>query len=89
MPANGRIKLPKNQPQLPRAPGEAIRGNLDHALGRNKGLVGGYNVFVGGDGVAVGPGGVVYADTNTGIVTSVSALVEVKPGGQVLTLWTS
>jgi hypothetical protein len=89
LPANGRIKLPKNQPQLPRAPGEAIRGNLDHALGRNKGLVGGYNVFVGGDGVAVGPGGVVYADTNTGIVTSVSALVEVKPGGQVLTLWTS
>lgn len=91
LPANGRITLakPQVQPQLPRAPGEAIRGNLDHVLGRNKRLVGGYNVFVGGDGVAAGPGGVVYADTNTGIVTSVSALVEVKPGGQVLTLWRS
>jgi DNA-binding beta-propeller fold protein YncE len=89
LPANGRIKLPKAQPQLPRAPGEAITGNLDHALGRNKELVGGYNVFIGGDGVAAGPGGAVYADTNTGIVTSVSALVEVKPGGKVLTLWRS
>jgi DNA-binding beta-propeller fold protein YncE len=90
LPANGRIRLPKPQPQMPRAPGEAIPGNLDQTLGRNKLLVGGYNVFIAGDGVAVGPGGAVYADTNTGnTFTSVSALVEVKPGGQVLTLWRS
>jgi hypothetical protein len=41
-------------------------------------------------GVAVGPNGAVYADTNTGnTFTSVSALVEVKPSGKVLTLWKS
>jgi sugar lactone lactonase YvrE len=91
LPANGEIRVPKPllAPQLPAAPGEAIRGNLDHALGRNKGLVGGYNAFVGGDGVAAGPGGVVYADANTDIVSSVAALVEVEPGGRVLTLWRS
>ncbi len=90
LPANGRIKLPKASRRLPRAPGEAIPGNLDHALGPNKQFLGGSNIFIAGDGVAVGPNGAVYADTNTGnTVTSVSALVEVQPGGKVLTLWKS
>jgi hypothetical protein len=90
LPANGRIKLPRTTAQMPRAPGEDIRGNLDLALGPNKGLVGGSNIFIAGDGVAVGPNGAVYADTNTGnTVTSVSALVEVERGGSVLTLWRS
>jgi hypothetical protein len=89
LPTNGRFKLPKQPSQLPRAPGDAIPGNLDQGLGPNKELVGGSNIFIAGDGVAVGPNGAVYADTNTGIVTSVSALVEVEPGGKVLTLWKS
>jgi hypothetical protein len=90
LPADGRIKLPKRPSQLRRVPGEAIPGNLDLAVGPNKGLVGGSNIFIAGDGVAVGPNGAVYADTNTGnTFTSVSALVEVESGGRVLTLWRS
>jgi hypothetical protein len=89
LPANGKIKIPKHQPHTLLAPGEDIPGDLDRALGRNK-LLGGYNAFIAGDGVAVAPNGAVYADTNTGnTFTSVSALVEVKPGGKVLTLWKS
>jgi hypothetical protein len=90
LPANGKIKLPKPEPQGFLAPGEGIPGNLDHALGRHKGFLGGYNIFFGGDGVAIGSNGATYADTNTGnTVTSVSALVEVEPDGRVLTLWKS
>jgi hypothetical protein len=90
LPANGRINLSKRPTQLPRAPGEAVPGDLDHTLGHNKQFVGGYNIFVAGDGLAVGPNGTVYLDTNTGnTVTSVSALVEVEPNGGVLTLWKS
>ena len=90
LPANGAIKPPKaSAPQLPPAPGEPILGNLDQVLGRNKQLVGDSNIFVAGDGVAVGPGGAVYADTNNLYFSSVSALVEVEPGGRVLTLWRS
>jgi len=90
LPATGRIKLPKAPAQMPRAPGEDIPGNLDLSLGNNKQLLGGSNIFIAGDGVAVGPNGAVYADTNTGnTFTSVSALVEVEPGGRVLTLWRS
>jgi hypothetical protein len=89
LPANGEITMPKPLGQA-LALGEDIPGNLDRALGRNRFLLGGYNVFLAGDGVAVGRNGAVYADTNTGnTVTSVSALVEVKPGGKVLTLWKS
>jgi hypothetical protein len=90
LPAKGRVRLPNAPAQLPRAPGEGIPGNLDHALGHNKQLLGGSNIFIAGDGVAVGPNGAVYADTNTGnTFTSVSALIEVKPAGKVLTLWRS
>ena len=89
LPANGAIKTPGPQPQPPLAPGEDVPGNLDHALGRN-GTRGVENDFIAGDGVAVGPNGAVYADTNTGnTFTTVSAIVEVMPGGRVLTLWKS
>ena len=90
LPANGKLTTPKPQPHALLAPGEAIPGNLDLALGPNKHLRGGDNVFIAGDGVTVGPNGAVYADTNTGnTFTSVSAVVEVKPGGKVLVLWKS
>jgi hypothetical protein len=90
LPANGKIKLPKPEPQGFLAPGEGIPGNLDHALGRHQGMLGGYNFFFGGDGVAVGSNGAIYADTNTGnTVTAVSALLEVMPDGKVLTIWKS
>jgi hypothetical protein len=88
LPANGRFTMPKPLAQA-LALGEPIAGNLDHALGHNKRLLGGYNVFYAGDGVAVGRNGAVYADTNDRYVSSVSALVEVEPGGRVLTLWKS
>lgn len=81
LPANGKIKLPKTQPQA-LALGEPIPGSLNHALGAN-------NEFTAGDGVAAGPNDAVYADTNDRYFSSVSALVEVGPGGKVLTLWKS
>jgi hypothetical protein len=63
---------------------------LDVALGKNRRLIGGYNIFVPGDGGAVGPNGAIYLDTNTGnTFTAVSALVEVEPNGSVETLWRS
>ena len=82
LPANGKIKLPKTQPQA-LALGEPIPGSLNHALGANK------RKFTAGDGVAAGPNDAVYADTNDRYFSSVSALVEVGPGGKVLTLWRS
>ncbi len=48
------------------------------------------NVFIEGDGVAVAPSGNIYVDTNTGnTFTTVSALVQVGPDGQVKSLWRS
>jgi hypothetical protein len=89
LPANGRITLPRNPTQLPRAPDAAIAGNLNQALGHSNKALGGFNTFIGGDGVAAGPGGAVYADTNNPYFSSVSALLEVAPGGSVHTLWIS
>ncbi|MGD1051258.1 MAG: hypothetical protein ABR947_09325 [Solirubrobacteraceae bacterium] len=89
LPANGEISLPKVSEPNAVALGAAIPGNLNHALGLYKGLVGGYNIFTGGDGVAVGPNGAIYADTSSGIASSVSGLVEIESGGKVLTLWKS
>jgi hypothetical protein len=63
---------------------------LDAALGKNRHLLGGYNIFILGDGVAAGPKGAIYLDTNTGnTFTAVSALVEVAPNDSVIRLWRS
>ncbi|MGH2851435.1 MAG: hypothetical protein ACRDLP_12540 [Solirubrobacteraceae bacterium] len=89
LPAKGLITPPKATEGVMLAPGRPIRGNLDHALGRDRRLGRG-NIFIGGNGVAVGPGGGIYVDTNVGnTFTSVSALVEVTPTGTVRPLWTS
>jgi len=89
LPAHGKIDLPKTAESNAIALGAPIVGNLNHALGPNKRLVGGYNTFAAGDGVAVGPNGAIYADTSSGFASSVSALIEVESGGKVLTLWKS
>jgi serine/threonine-protein kinase len=69
------------------APGQVVSGNLDRALGRDKGHD---NTFIGGDGIAVGPNAAIYVDTNVGnAFTTVSALFEVEPDGKVVALWKS
>jgi hypothetical protein len=69
---------------------EPVTGDVDRALGPNRHLVGGYNIFIGSDGVAVGPDGTVYADTDLGnTFTAVSALLAVNPTGTVSALWKS
>ncbi len=48
------------------------------------------SIFIGGDGVAVSGNGDIYVDTNTGnTFTSVSAILELRPSGKVVTLWRS
>ena len=74
---------------IPAVPGKAevVTADLNRALGRFDGRE---NVFIQGDGLAIDSNGDVFLDANTGnTFTSVSALVEVKPDGDVITLWKS
>ena len=62
---------------------------LDKALGRMGGGPA-YNTFIGGDGLAVSQNGDIYVDTNAGNAwTSVSAILELRPSGNVVPLWKS
>ena len=62
---------------------------IDNVLGRTK-QVPHQNMFVGGDGVAAAKNGDIYADTNTAnTFTSVSAILELRPNGEVIALWKS
>ena len=73
---SGRIK-----PIRPSATTDA--SPLNAALGKR-------NIFMGGGGLAVGHNGDVYVDTNVGnTFTSVSAILDLRPSGQVSVLWRS
>ena len=91
---DGLTRLIRQEP-TPRAPvGTDIAAHdlgddakLDATLGRDGKFK---NGFIGGDGVAVGRNGDIYLDTNTGNgFTSVSAVVQISPDGQVKSLWRS
>jgi hypothetical protein len=52
-------------------------------------VLGSNNEFITGDGVAVAPNGDIYLDVDADFFSSVSAIVELRPNGEVVTLWKS
>jgi sugar lactone lactonase YvrE len=58
-------------------------GSLDEVLGSRAGIQNGF----GPSGLAIETNGAIYTDTDRGYWSSVSALVEIKPGGSVRELW--
>jgi hypothetical protein len=52
-------------------------------------VLGPNNAFITGNGVAVAPNGDIYLDVDAGFMSSVSAIAELRPNGEVVRLWKS
>jgi hypothetical protein len=69
-------------------PGAAAGGRVPSPLSAALGT-GPDGPFFGGDGIAIGPDGDIYADTGPLASATPHAIVELKPGGRVETVWKS
>ena len=67
-------------------PSGSVTPIAEHSLGT---VLGSNNEFITGDGVAVAPNGDIYLDVDAGFFSPVSAIVELRPNGEVVTLWKS